>query len=48
MYIEAVEQAMADVEKVLISQSGSSVLPFLPLRSLETGSTGNQSSGSSQ
>ncbi len=48
MYIEAVELAMADVEKVLISQTDSGVLPFLPLRSLETGSTGNQSSGSSQ
>lgn len=38
MYIEAVELAMARVEKVLISQSDSGVLPFLPLRSLQSGS----------
>ena len=37
MYIEAVEIAMARVEKVLIAQSDSSVLPFLPLRSLQSG-----------
>lgn len=46
MYIEAVEIAMARVEKVLIAQSDGSVLPFLPLRSLQ-GSTGT-SSGVSQ
>lgn len=45
MYIEAVEQAMANVEKVLISQGDSSVLPFLPLRNIQTGT---QSSGVSQ
>lgn len=45
MYIEAVEQAMVNVEKVLISQSDGSVLPFLPLRNLQTGT---QSSGISQ
>jgi len=38
MYIEAVEQAMADVEKVLITPADSGVLPFLPLRSLQSGS----------
>ena len=38
MYIEAVEQAMADVEKVLIAPADSGVLPFLPLRSLQSGS----------
>ena len=38
MYIEAVELAMARVEKVLITQTDSSVLPFLPLRSLQSGS----------
>ncbi|MYB76824.1 MAG: FtsH protease activity modulator HflK [Chloroflexi bacterium] len=37
MYIEAVEQAMADVEKVLIAPADSGVLPFLPLRSLQSG-----------
>ncbi len=45
MYIEAVEQAMVNVDKVLISQSDGSVLPFLPLRDLQTGT---QSSGISQ
>ncbi len=45
MYIEAVEIAMARVEKVLIAQSDSSVLPFLPLRSLQSG---NQPSSVSQ
>jgi membrane protease subunit HflK len=44
MYIEAVEQAMADVEKVLISQSDSGVLPFLPIRGLNTGSNVQTSS----
>ena len=48
MYIEAVEQAMANVEKVLISQSDSSVLPFLPLRSLQSGTSGSQPSNVSQ
>ena len=38
MYIEAIELAMARVEKVLISQSDSGVLPFLPLRGLQSGS----------
>ena len=48
MYIEAVEQAMANVEKVLISQSDGGVLPFLPLRSLQSGTTGSQPSNVSQ
>ena len=48
MYIEAVEQAMADVEKVLITQGDSSVLPFLPLRSLQSGTSGTQSSSVGQ
>ncbi len=47
MYIEAIELAMADVEKVLITQNNSGVLPFLPIRSLDSGS-GSQSSNTSQ
>ena len=47
MYIEAVEIAMARVDKVLIAQTDGSVLPFLPLRSLQ-GTTGTSSSGVSQ
>ncbi len=45
MYIEAVEIAMARVEKVLITQTDTNVLPFLPLRSLQSGT---QSSSISQ
>lgn len=47
MYIEAIEVALARVEKVLIAQPDGGVLPFLPLRGLQ-GSTGTQSSSVSQ
>ena len=38
MYLETMEKVLADINKIIIDQnSGSCVVPYLPLQELKTG-----------
>ena len=39
MYLETMEKVLADIDKIIIDKnSGSGVVPYLPLQELKTGS----------